>query len=238
MKNHKPPQNSRARVWGLEDKPQKYPLIELGGFVDVGKRHTACLVATRLMGHVLEFPIFNAMGSVPGTALLAAVSTRADELVENPQWWAHLYAANLYEHKPALMQRLAEAPCVVVNYTNSFRLWTKTSTLRHNTHTSLEGFVDGLPKPDMFFLLKGKSWNPPGNTPQGFDDAFLQRLHFRMSCNRTAQHVQMDDYESKFRHVQINSAAEHIVRQVLRVYPHLPTLDGEMYGPQHFRRSL
>jgi hypothetical protein len=191
----------RGKLLDLKEKPEKkHPLIEILGPIDIGKTPIAQLVAKRLKGTFIPFPVLDP-STITGRGLLASLTTMTRSLEAHPHWWAHIYAANLYEQKSKIEDCLAKGPVVVTNYTVAYKLWM--NILGVNT----DGFVGDMPAPNSTFYLYGDPITPT-NRPK-FD--FSPELNIRMKRALTytpdirARRIILTDYYSPFTHVFINN---------------------------------
>jgi hypothetical protein len=216
-----------------QKKKTKYPLIEIGGTIDCGKRAIAQLVARKFVAVHIEFPIFNPPYSASGTGLLEALTTRIQELERNPLWWCHMYAANLYESRDRLLSLLDRMPVVVTNYIHSFRIWAHAMNL--DMTRFYHGYTIGLPAPNMFFCVQGQPWATPGNLPVKFSPQLKHKIDMGFRGTSLACHkMLLTDDRDRFRHIILNKAAQSIALKIKSKYPDMQMIEGQLYGPQHF----
>jgi hypothetical protein len=140
----------KARVLDLKKKEPKSsnPLIEIMGPIDIGKTPIAQLVAKRINATLVSFPVLDPF-SVTGRGLLSSLSTNARGLEQQPNWWAHMYAANFYENISRVESALERGPVVITNYTNSFICWMKA------LNVDVSKFITNLPPPSISYVLCG-----------------------------------------------------------------------------------
>lgn len=218
----------KARLWGVERLPKElFPLIEITGQPDIGKKLISSLVANKLHGHCIHFPTLKAE-SFTGRALLFSLAKQADALEKNVEWWAHIYAANLYESKYNIEGLRRDGPVIVLNYTTAFRTWSKAAGF--SSREKLKNFTAGLEEPSVIYSLHGDHWEAPGNFPNRFSSALLSRisLSMRMLGDKRVKIASYDE-DVKFRHLQINEAASTIANDIASRY-NLPIDDNKEYS--------
>jgi len=171
---------TKINVLGLEKSPPEktYPLIELVGQIDCGKKAIAPLLAKRIYGTYLTFPCLNPE-SFTGRALIAALTTSPRELEKNPGWWFHLYSANLFEFKDQLNGLLKLMPVVVTNYLIGMRTWANATGI--DMDHFLKGFSTGLPNTTKAYSIIGSPWDTPGNLRSNFSSEFQFRVNRNMA---------------------------------------------------------
>lgn len=157
----------------------EFPLVEITGQIDCGKKSIASLVAKRIYGTHLTFPCLSPE-SFTGRALLAALSAQPRDLELNPGWWFHLYAANLFEFKDTLDRLTKIMPVVVTNYLIGMRAWANSTGL-DMTHF-LKGFSAGLPAPVKAYSIVGEAWDSPGNFKVNFSPEYQLRVNKSLSA--------------------------------------------------------
>lgn len=136
------------KILDLPSTQYTNPLIEIAGPIDIGKTPIASLVAKRLNGAFISFPILTTT-NVTGRSLLAALSTNTNALEASPNWWSHIYAANLYEQSLKISDYISRQPLVVTNYKVAFKLWMK------NLGIDVSSYVRDLPSPSLIYILGG-----------------------------------------------------------------------------------
>ena len=145
------------KILNLKEKEQTYPLIEILAPIDAGKTGVAKLVSKRLYGNFIAFPILDPRTST-GRALLSSLTTNLRELERSPDWWAHVFAAHLYEHRDKIIALRSIGPVFVTNYLTAYRVWMR------QLGTEVNGFVSGLPRPSLCYNLYGASLPPTPNS--------------------------------------------------------------------------
>ena len=143
-----------SKIYGLKTKKKTFPLIEILGQVDVGKKEIADLVSRKLSGTVLSFPFLFNLDSPTARILRASLIHYPRKLEANPMWWAHIYAAHLYEYKKQIEIALEHGPVVVTNYVMSFRVWARAASIDIDSY--FDGFTAGLPQPNCAFSIIGE----------------------------------------------------------------------------------
>jgi len=206
-------------IVGLEKKDSNpFPLIELCGPIDIGKKYVGQLLAKRIHGHYVGFPIVGAMGPA-NRILIKALLTDTNNLEKNLYWWAHIYIASLYESAHFIENLNKEMPVIVSNWTNSFRTWFGSCGL--NMPHFYNGFTADLPKPTKVYVLDGENWaDTQGNLVATFNPELVQHINssFR-SLHRMGGPKKISLYDKdKFRHIAINKAVDTIVRDLKQYY--------------------
>lgn len=214
----------KPKIWGVKPKtPARLPLIEITGYPDTGKRLIADLVAKKLKGVALNFPVFD-VTSFTGRALIVAIRRQPEKLIENPHWWAHLYAANLYEKIKEIDQYRADLPLIVTNYVTAFKIWARAAIGKPDLN--LKSFTLDLPEPNLVYSVLGDPWETPGNVPFNLSTELL--LHIRAGMRTVGDKrvkIAVSKDELKYRHTQINDVASLIANDVSKKYS-LPINDS------------
>lgn len=191
----------RGKLLDLKDKPEKkFPLIEILGPIDVGKTFVAQLVARRLGAPFIPFPVLDP-STITGRGLLASLTTMARSLETYPQWWAHIYAANLYEQKTRIEAALMVGPVVVTNYTTAFKIW------MNLLGVSIQGYVTEMPMPNASFCLYGDPIVSTNRPKFDFSPEFCFRIKKSLGSlvPGTARRVLLTDFYSSYTHCYINN---------------------------------
>lgn len=71
-----------------------------------------------------------------------------EALINNPQWWAHLVAANIYEQLPVIKN---EPLVIMKNYVTGYRNWFTACGV-----DQAGAYVSGLPRPNLVFVCRGE----------------------------------------------------------------------------------
>lgn len=139
---------------GLKTKKKStYPLIEIIGQVDCGKKEIAELVAKKINGKYFSFPFLFNLESQTATILRQNMLNQPRVLENSPHWWIHIYAAHMYEYKKLIEMYLEIGPVVVTNYVMSFRVWARALNIDIDNYS---GFTAGLPQPNCAFSIVGE----------------------------------------------------------------------------------
>lgn len=141
-----------------EAEYRNYPLIEICGQIDSGKRFIAQMVARRIAAKVIYLPHLSQLSPIT-KAVLAGMSN-PDSIVKNPAQWCHLYGAQIYEVKELIEHTLTQRPVIVTNYTNGFRGWIQGLGVKYRDSY---GWCEGLPRPNKCFVILGEKWSSPTN---------------------------------------------------------------------------
>ena len=201
----------KPRLLGVPAKPEKtFPLIELIGTIDSGKKAVAQLLSRMLGGIHIEFPNLD-LDSDVGRSLFSKLLNSPDWLEENPYWWVHMQCCGLLERREELELHLKSRPVVVTNYVTSTRIWAKASA----EITSLAGWTPSLPQPDEVFSIVGEPWSNPGNIPNHFSEELMARVNLLMSHPRDIKVITMNVLPGRrMRHNSINDVTKNIATQL------------------------
>lgn len=215
-----------AKVLDLKQKADITPLVEIMGPLDIGKTPVAYLVAKRLNATLITFPVLDPY-SITGRALLSSLSQNSLVLEQNPNWWAHIYAANLYEHKEKIQSSLLKGPVVVTNYINSFNFWMKSLGL------NISKFTNDLPQVNSSYSLYGKEPLPTTRPKFNFSNNFKFNNFrmFSMFKNTNITKIIMDDFRNDYSHAFANNLSCAITESLekkynLDIYNELYTIDS------------
>lgn len=194
------------------------PLIEIVGPPDCGKRLVGAQIARKLGGRFFSFPTLNVL-SATGGALLSLLVNHPQELESNPEWWSHIYAANLFEMRGQLLDALNQGPVVVTNYIQGFKIWAEVA--REEDKRTLWGYTTGLPAPNTVLHLWGDTWESPGNFKVHLSQSLQMRL--RSAYQRSAVHQKFTLLweEEKYRHLVLNKCVTAMCNHLKTKYPTL-----------------
>jgi hypothetical protein len=205
---------------GMKNRKVKKPvIIELLGPIDVGKKYIAQLVARRINGTFISFPkIFSPDDFQNGVSphLIKLLTSSPKQLERNPEWWAHLYIASIYEYKQTIEKAVLEGPVILTNYINSYRIWMKSIGLE-NFNQSFSGFTKNLPKPNIIYYVNGEAWKQPNtnlNINLSPEVVFKINSSLKFTCNTGARKVDLDWFDSKFTHAAINKTSKLITNDL------------------------
>ena len=197
---------SKPQMLSLPSRKTPYPLIEIVGQIDCGKKYMSQMLASKIGGYSLNFPLLGSDTPI-SNLLLKTLAQCPEKLEANPHWWIHVYIANIYESKKLIENLLKEMPVITVNYINAFRVWSKCLGL--NMPQFINGFTVDLPKTDRVYCLGLDSWTQP-HTNMKVNLSYGLTTKFNRSILATAkQHahlIRMSDTEDKFRHIMFNKA--------------------------------
>lgn len=199
----------RGKILNLRKKPSnRNPVIEILGCVDVGKTFIANLLARRILGTCITLPKFDP-DSATGLALLKYLSEDPQHLERNPEWWAHIYAANIYEQKSKIVSALEAGPVIVTNYWMALRGWV--SSTDANLETGLTGFSGGIPPPTIGYVVLGPRIERQFHifSPK-FSPSFMLRVNMYMSRMGDKRCVKIHMQDSPLTHIRINKAVDEI----------------------------
>ncbi len=208
---------SKSKMLGLPKKDKEYPIIEIMGPMDVGKTYIAKLVARRINGMHVSFPVLDT-STMTGRALLSALSRSPRGLESSPEWWAHIYIANVYEQMNKLKEINSKMPLVITNYVLSYRIWMKATGV--DMAHFLKGFTINLPQPNVAYSIIGENPVPQDRPTFDFSPEFVLRVQRGMSnpVDKRVNRVILSNTESKFVHVSVNSAACSITQDLKNRY--------------------
>lgn len=99
-----------------------YPVLEITGNVDIGKRVVANLVSKRLGAALYYFPNLD-ITTHTGRTLVSTLTSKPEMLEANPYWWLYISTANILEKHAEIQEVRTTRPVVVCNYTSSMRGW-------------------------------------------------------------------------------------------------------------------
>ena len=187
------------------------PLVEIMGPIDMGKVSLAKLVARRLNCQYIGFPILDPT-TLTGRGLLSLLTTEKLETV--PEWWAHFYAAHLYEQGERIRKELEVKPVVVTNYIYSYRYWMR------NLGIETTSFTTGLPIPNMGYALTGDPIDNSFGTKFNFSPEFTlrQKRTYAKIPHTYIKSINTEDYKSGYPHVMFNAIATLITDDLKRKY--------------------
>ncbi len=190
-----------AKILTLKPKPKHpYPLIEIMGPLDIGKTPVAKLVARRLSSTSIPFPVLDP-SSLTGRGLLTSLASVSKELESTPDWWAHIYAANLYEQVEKIEYALMLGPVVVTNYVMAYRIWMKALGV------DISNFTRNIPEPSVAYLLKGDPIVPIARPKFQLSIELILKIQRLMnfSIDSRVRKVSLSDFQHKFTHIHVNN---------------------------------
>jgi hypothetical protein len=155
----------------IKKKPELYPIFEIMGTVDCGKKLVAELVAARLTGSCIQLPVFD-LTSYTGRALLQTLTSNPENLELNPYWWAHIYAANIHEQYLKIQKLREQGPVIITNYTSSFKVWMGIAGVY-----DLSSYFGPLPEPLHTYSLLGSEIETSTNLSVNFSKRFKERIN-------------------------------------------------------------
>lgn len=170
-------------------------LIEVTGSLGVGKGWIVESLAKTFGCPSLNFPTLDP-NSLTSNALLRGYQKPA-ALISNPQWWAHLAAANMYEQLPLIT---GEPLVIMKNYVTGYRNWFSAVGVEHAS-----SFVSGLPRPNLIFLCRGEKLPLAYSLDEPTNDLLEVNYNRRLLQTRGAN-VHMIDY-SFFKEGMISTEA-------------------------------
>lgn len=220
---------SQSKILNLKKKaPKPNPLIEIMGPIDIGKTSIAKLVAKRLQGTYIAFPVLDPF-SITGRALLSSLTQNPRGLEVNSNWWAHIYSANLYENHYRIQEALELGPVIVTNYTSSFKFWMKTLELPVIT------YVDKLTQPDYMYILLGDEIVPTNRPKIDFSPEFILRINRHIANIKLPRfkRIQFNDFYSPTMHNHVNNIATAISSDINSIFK-CPVNEKELYTKDHF----
>jgi len=215
----------KAKLHGLPPPPPLlYPIIEITGVPDCGKKLIAELVAKRISAKVIHCPYLDVQ-SFTGQAILHTVINNPKQLEVEPYWWCHVYAANLQEVRKMIKAYQKISPVVITNYTTGFSLWSKAMGV-----SNLIGFYKDLPFSNLAIGLHGAYWETPGNITNNFSLRFHSNLefHVRKRCEPKYKKVEMG--KSKKMWEEFNIAATEIT-SIIKERFGLHVEEGYLFTP-------
>lgn len=218
-----------SKILDLKEKSQQpNPLIEIQGPIDIGKTPIAQLVARRLKATFIPFPILDPY-TVTGRALLSSLTQTPRGLESHPYWWAHIYAANLYEHCDKIRVALVSGPVITTNYVRSYILWMRSAGI------DVEGFIKDLPSVSMAFMLSGLSSIPTTRPKFNFSPEFIYKVQRSMAHveDKKSTRILLSSYENKFTHMFVNSISIDVSLIIADKYS-LKIKEKELYTKESF----
>ena len=196
-------------------KQKTYPLIEILGPMDCGKRVIGSLVSKRIFGTFIPFPVYS-VNSMTGRALMYKLHTDPRALEENPEWWANMSLAHLQEFKIKIEVAREVGPVVVSNYLLAFRLWFRALDLEPRSG------LHSLPEPNIGFKLQNLSlqFTDLALTATNFSLEFLTNLKKALyfAGDRRIVSVEDEDCKSKFTYVEANRVSMRITEHLHKKY--------------------
>lgn len=209
--------NSRPNIYGLEKKkPTKsHPLVEIVGVPDIGKKYLAQLVAKKLYGNYLPFPNLSP-ASFTGRILLYYLNRDYSEIYAKPEWWRHVYLANMYEQAVQIPELLKLGPVVVTNYTTSFMLYNRAL----KPVSSFEGFFQSLPMPNVSIILETLEdiACQPEQLPLAKNWMLSNKILENYKRSNLPRTVKIKpDLGSRFSHINVNSTSEIIIKKLEKI---------------------
>jgi hypothetical protein len=210
--------NNTGRIpWKKQDENLGNPLIELSGSLDCGKIPLGQALAYRLGGQFYNFPIFNAPSSITGTGLLMALTTSVEALEANPEWWTHLYLANLWENHKLIKEALTYGPVVVCNWTVGARVYAQASC-RMPKNQSKE-LVKGLTDPDIPIILQGDVYEHDANVPVKFTKKFQLNFQRELTDINWIKKIYLSYPDDVNRTLRLNRHLDAVVSYIRAVRP-------------------
>lgn len=164
--------------------PSNPILIEITGSLGLGKGWLVESLSKTFGCPGINFPTFDP-NSFTSQALIKGYQ-RPEALINNPQWWAHLVAANIYEQLPVIRSQ----PLVIMkNYVTGYRNWFTAVGV-----DQAGAYVSGLPRPNLVFVCRGEklpivyAMEDP-TTPE------LERAYERRLAQVRGTNVHLIDYQ-------------------------------------------
>lgn len=220
----------KPKILGIDKAKRTFPLIELIGPVDIGKRYIAKLVASKLLGYQVGFPVLD-QNSITGSAILAASTSSEGSMETLPHWWAHIYAAHLLEYGDYLKRLLKERPVIVTNYILSYRYW-NSATGAKSISERTEGIFPDLPIPQKGYSIIGaKSEDFPGNLQFPISETFKIRLRVGMHRALDGRIVKVHTNPEDSLHTYVNQTAKSITDDICQHFK-LKQNPFAMYNPK------
>lgn len=196
-----------SKMFGLKKKQKEpFPIIEMMGPIDIGKTNVSMLVAKRLKGNFLSLPVLDPYTST-GRALLAALSNSPRALEKKPEWWAHIYIANVYEQADRIESLRMIGPVVINNYLLSYRSWMRATGM--NMAVWLKGFTVNLTEPLAAYSVVGHDPLPTSGPKFDFSPEFILSIKRSMNlmADKRVTKVDMGEINYKAIHVTVNNTA-------------------------------
>lgn len=221
-----------SQVLNLKKEKHQNPIIEISGAIDLGKTPIAQLIAKRIAATYISFPLLDPY-SPTGRILLASLNNDPKKLEKNPNWWAHLYAANLYESKDKIAEAQARGPVVITNYTHAFKIWFNAFGL------NVQSYVNTLPATAVEYILTGHDQFPSLKpkfdfsltTKESIKDSFLR------SRMKKAVRVPLENFYHRAQHAYANNIACAITTNIKRKF-HLEVDELMLYKPDIFKVAI
>ena len=205
----------KPTLHGVRGKdPEPHPIIEITGQLDVGKASIAEAVARGLKAPLFAFPVLDHQ-SFTGRALLWALAGKGELLEQAPQWWAHLYIANLLEKADEIYSASLQGPVIVTNYTTGFSIWMHAAGIK-----SLGGFFASLPPPKIVYKLCGSTWITARNLHNGFSTPFILKIGHAMlnTADKKVVRINLLSTSPGRMHQRVNEASSKILEDLKRRY--------------------
>lgn len=181
------------------------------GPIDTGKAALAKLVARRLGCSFIGFPILDPT-TFTGRGLLSLLPSQHLENI--PEWWAHFYAAHMYEQQHRLVSELEKGPVVVTNYLLSYKYWMR------NLGVDTSNYITKLPHPDLGYALKGDPITGLTHLKFNFSSELIlkQKRTYSKILVPSIKSLDIDDYRSGYPHVTLNALAIEITNDLKKKY--------------------
>lgn len=200
-------------IVGLKKRKTRFPVIEVLGPIDSGKRIIAPALASMLNGSWVELPSFSTnTGRLLYSSLFASTS-----LIEAvPQWWAHIYGAHILERVDEVENLRSKGPVIVTNYALAYKIWNSCLDFPFSTY---ETMIRGIEIPDIGYTINSNLTQDNFKTiKMNLTPRFENAIRFcmqkdikntvRVDCNQTSNHY----------HVNLNNIVRTIADHASKKY--------------------
>lgn len=209
-----------------------YPVLEITGNVDIGKRVIASLVSKRLGAALYYFPNLD-VTTHTGRTLLTTLSSKPDYLEKNPYWWLHISIANYLEKTAEIQEVCTKRPVVVCNYTSAMRGWFRGLNIEKHEFWAL---TRCLKKPDKTYCIvspapicrsTNMTFNHSEELIREVNKYFTMRGEYDTK-NTVTMRINPEDF--KYTYQAVNSMALAISRHAKLEY-HIPEFKNFTMSP-------
>lgn len=198
---------------GLKKRKSRFPLIEVLGPIDCGKRIIAPALASMLSGSWIELPSFS---TNTGRLLYSSLFASTSSVEAFPHWWAHIYGAHMLEHVDEIDSLRNKGPVIVTNYALAYKIWNSCLDFPYSTY---ETMVRGIETPDIGYIINSNLTQDNFKTiKMNLTPRFEHSVKFCMlkggkdtiivDCNQT----------SDYYHVNLNNTVRTIAEHASKKY--------------------
>jgi hypothetical protein len=213
------------KLHGLKSPIPQYPLIEITGTPDCGKRLIAQLIAKKIGGSVVCLPFLD-YGSYTGRALIEIMSKNPKNLEKEKHWWFHMYAANIQEKRIEIANLLKIGPVVVTNYTTSCKIWARACSI-----DNMLGFHKDLPIVDIVFGLYGRKLKTPNNFEVEFSEELVEKITNIVRNRKEPKYIKVELNSSTRLWEELNRVSSVVSKQIKNRFKEIEIDESILYKP-------